>query len=160
MIREMKSSDWEQVREIYCQGIEEGTSTFTVSCPPFEQWNAAHHPFCRYVSEKNGEVRGWLALSPVSAREPYGGVAEISLYVDRSYRGTGIGTALIEHLCAECEKHGIWSLLSVIFASNAASIALHEKCGFRKIGFREKIAKDRFGEWQDTFMYEKRLPVK
>ena len=156
MIREMRDEDWETVAEIYKQGLEEGTSTFNTECPSFAEWNEGHLRNCRFVFEEEGKVVGWIALSPTSSRCAYKGCVEMSVYVDRNYRGHGIGTALVNTIIREAEKDGYWSIYSAIFSINKASIALHKKCGFREIGYRERIAKDRFGKWQNTTLMEYR----
>lgn len=155
-IRNFLPSDWESVKKIYLQAIEEGGSTFQTSCPNYSIWNSSHLPECRFVVESGGEVIGWCALSALNSREPYRGAAEISIYIDRNHRKMQIGKQLLDHLCFQSEKAGLWSLCSVIIETNVPSIALHEKCGFRLVGYREKIAKDRFGQWQNTLLYEKR----
>ena len=156
MIREMRDEDWGTVSEIYKQGLEEGTSTFNTECPSFAEWNEGHVKNCRFVFEEEGKVVGWIALSPSSSRCAYKGCVEMSVYVDRNYRGQGIGTALVNTIIREAEKDGYWSIYSAIFSINKASIALHKKCGFREIGYRERIAKDRFGKWQNTTLMEYR----
>lgn len=156
MIREMRDEDWGTVAEIYKQGLEEGTSTFNTECPSFAEWNEGHLRNCRFVFEEEGKVVGWIALSPTSSRCAYKGCVEMSVYVDRNYRGHGIGTALVNMIIREAEKDGYWSIYSAIFSINKASIALHKKCGFREIGYRERIAKDRFGKWQNTTLMEYR----
>ena len=156
MIREMRDEDWGTVAEIYKQGLEEGTSTFNTECPSFAEWNEGHVKNCRFVFEEEGKVVGWIALSPSSSRCAYKGCVEMSVYVDRNYRGQGIGTALVNTIIREAEKDGYWSIYSAIFSINKASIALHKKCGFREIGYRERIAKDRFGKWQNTTLMEYR----
>ena len=157
MIRPMLDSDWSRVSEIYIQGIEAGTSTFNTECPDFEEWDAHHLKKCRFVAEDDGKVVGWIAVSPTSYRYAYRGSVELSVYIDDKYKGRGIGTALINHLIEKCGESGIWSLYSVIFADNEASKNLHRKCGFREIGYRERIAQDKFGKWTDIVLYEKRL---
>ena len=156
MIREMRDEDWGTVAEIYKQGLVEGTSTFNTECPSFTEWNEGHVKNCRFVFEEEGKVVGWIALSPSSSRCAYKGCVEMSVYVDRNYRGHGIGTALVNTIIREAEKDGYWSIYSAIFSINKASIALHKKCGFREIGYRERIAKDRFGKWQNTTLMEYR----
>ena len=156
MIREMRDEDWGTVAEIYKQGLEEGTSTFNTECPSFAEWNEGHLRNCRFVFEEEGKVVGWIALSPSSSRCAYKGCVEMSVYVDRNYRGHGIGTALVNTIIREAEQCGYWSIYSAIFSINKASIALHKKCGFREIGYRERIAKDRFGKWQNTTLMEYR----
>lgn len=155
-IREMEDSDWEYVREIYNQGILRGTSTFQTECPTYEQFDNTRLKDCRYVITDDGKVCGWCAIGPTSARECYKGVVEVSLYVDKNYHRQGLGRKLIEHLCAESEKKGYWSLYAVVLSINKSSIELMKKCGFREIGYREKIAKDRFGNWQNTTLLERR----
>ncbi|MGN0350807.1 MAG: GNAT family N-acetyltransferase [Roseburia sp.] len=159
MIREMVPNDWKRVAEIYEQGLERGISTFNTECPSYEEWDKSHVKECRYVFVADEKVVGWIAISPSSGRCVYRGCVEVSIYIDEAYQGRGIGTKLLEKLCEETEKAGYWSLYSAIFSINKASIALHKKCGFREIGYREKIAKDRFGVWQNTTMMERRNQI-
>ena len=156
-IRPFTAEDWPQAREIYLQGISTGVATFETEAPNWAGWDAAHLPFARMTArqEGGGMVLGWAALSPVSARSVYRGVAEISVYVRNTARGQGIGRALLEALVAESEKHGIWTLQASIFAANEASLALHRACGFREVGRRERIAQ-LHGQWHDTVLMERR----
>lgn len=156
MIREMLDTDWTRVAEIYKQGIESGIATFNTECPNFEEWDKSHVKECRYVYEEDGKVVGWISISPSSSRCVYKGCVEMSVYIDSEYKGRGIGTALVNHLINESVKLGYWSIYSAIISINEASIALHRKCGFREIGYRERIAKDKFGEWQNTTLMEYR----
>ena len=156
MIRTMKPEDWEQVRDIFAYAIEEGKSTVRTVCPTWEEWDSAHRPDCRLVAEENGRVIGWVALSPISLVPAYSGLAEVSIYIAPDRRNHGIGGQLLRALCNESEKAGYWMLESRIFEENEASIALHTACGFRKVGYREKIAKDRFGRWLNTILMERR----
>lgn len=156
MIRIMDEKDWKYVSKIYTQGLEQGISTFNTVCPSYIEWDTSHLQDCRFVEERNGKVVGWTALSSISSRDVYQGVVEVSIYVDEEYQGQGIGKSLLQKQCYESEKIGYWSLYSAIFTINEASISLHEKCGFRKIGYREKIAKDKYGKWQDTTLMERR----
>ena len=156
MIRSMTRDDWERVAEIYKQGLEGGTATFNTQCPSFEEWDNGHTKECRLVDEEDGKVVGWVAVSPTSSRCVYKGCVEMSIYVDKDYRGHGVGTSLVKELLIQSQKAGYWSIYSAIFSINRASIALHKKCGFREIGYRERIAKDRFGEWQNTTLMEYR----
>ncbi len=160
IIREMMETDWEAVRKIYEQALEEGESTFQTMCPDYEQWDNGHLKDCRYVADKDGIILGWAAISATSAREVYKGVVEVSIYVDKEARGQGVGSSLMEKLCLESETLGYWCLYAAIFAINESSIQLHKKYGFREIGYREKIAKDRFGEWQDTILLERRNAIR
>ena len=158
VIEPMTAGDWNQVRAIYEEGIRSGNATFETSAPSWEQWNQAHLPFCRLVARSQGAVVGWAALSPVSARKAYAGVAEASIYVSEAAQGRGIGTALQEELTRESEAHGIWTLQGVVFAENAASLALLKKAGFREVGRRERIGQLE-GRWRDTILLERRSPV-
>ena len=158
MIRPMRDSDWARVAAIYQQGIDSGIATFTTQCPSFEEWDRYHHKNCRFIYEQDGIVVAWIAVSPTSSREVYCGNVEMSLYVDSAYQRKGIGKALIEHLKEEMPKADFWSLYSVIFSINVASIELNKKCGFREIGYRERPSKDRFGNWQNTTLMEYRMP--
>lgn len=156
-IREMRESDAARVLDIYKQGIESGISTFTAECPSYAEWDENHCKVCRFVYEIDGEVVGWVVVAPTSKRERYCGVVEVSLYIDDKYFHRGIGTALLDHLIEKAPGFGFWCLYSAILETNPRSIALHEKCGFRRIGYRERIAKDRHGEWRNTVIMEKRL---
>ena len=155
MIDQMRVSDWEQVRSIYLEGIRSGNSTFETDAPSWERWNEGHLPFARLVMRDEETVIGWAALSPVSKRDVYRGVAEVTVYVTESARGKGIGRALLEALIAESEQNGIWTLQASIFPENIASVELHLRCGFREIGRRERIAMLR-GVWRDTILFERR----
>lgn len=156
MVRAMRPEDWSRVEYIYKQGVERGTSTFTTECPDYEHWNQTYHQDCRFVYEADGVVAGFVAISPVSSKSHYSGVAEVCIYVDEAYWRRGIGEALLNALIEDAFTKEYWTLYSSIFSDNAASIELHKKCGFRLIGYREKLAKDRFGQWKSTVMLEKR----
>lgn len=159
-IRDMKPEDWDMVAEIYKQGIETKIATFQKEIPTYEAWNSSHVSNCRLVAvTQKGEVIGWTAISQVSSRCVYVGVAELSVYIKQSFRGKQVGETLLRALIAETEKEGYWTLQSGIIEINNASIALHKKVGFRMVGRREKIAKDHNGEWQNTVLMERRSPV-
>ena len=151
----MTASEWEQVRAIYVEGLREGNSTFETQAPSWEAWDEAHLKSPRLVMRADDKVLGWAALSPVSRRSVYSGVAELTIYVTESERGKGIGRALLEQLIEESEQAGIWTLQASIFPENVASIELHLKCGFREVGRRESIAKLN-GVWRDTILFERR----
>ena len=159
IIREMKKEDWESIKEIYSQALLEGKSTFNKDLPTYQEWNKNHLQDCRYIVERNESIIAWCSLAATSSREVYRGVVEVSIYVHQQYRGKGVGKKLLTHLCIESEKKGYWTLYSGILANNIESRKLHLNCGFREIGYREKIAKDIFGEWQDTVIYEKRSKI-
>ena len=155
-IRPMLDSDWPAVRRIYREGIDTNLATFQSECPTWEEWDASHLKDCRLVITEAGRVLGWAALTAVSGRCVYAGVAEVSIYIAQDHRGQGAGKALLLELIRFSEKSGFWTLQSGIMQNNAASIRLHESCGFRMVGYREKIGRDRFGTWRNTVLMEKR----
>ncbi|SHJ67185.1 GNAT family N-acetyltransferase [Aquimarina spongiae] len=147
--------DWLVISEIYRQGIATGIATFETQIPSWEQWDATHITSCRFKAEMNNEIAGWAALSPVSKREVYRGVAEVSIYIASNFRKLGIGKLLLQYLIKESEAEGFWTLQAGIFSQNKASIALHKALGFREIGFREKVAK-LHDIWYDNTLLERR----
>lgn len=155
MIDAMTDRDWPEVREIYRDGIATGNATFETETPTWKKWNAGHKRECRLVAREQGQILGWAALSAVSAREVYAGVAEVSIYVAASARARGVGKALLSRLIEESELHGIWTLQAGVFPENAASIALHKSHGFREIGFRQRLGK-LGGTWRDVLLLERR----
>lgn len=154
-IRKLSIKDWKPVSEIYRQGIETGNATFEKNVPAWIEWDRKHLHICRLVAEYENEVVGWAALLPVSDRDAYRGVAELSLYVAPAFIRKGIGKQLLKELIEESEKKGIWTLQATMFPKNTASVHLHELCGFRKVGIRTRIAK-LGGKWRDTVLYERR----
>jgi phosphinothricin acetyltransferase len=163
---------WPAVRDIYSEGIVTGNATFETEPPEWEQWDAGHHKHGRLIAlEPRDEiiseilipfegvrVLGWAALSPVSRRRVYAGVAEVSVYVAGAARGRGVGRALLQALVRESEKNGIWTLQAGIFPENAASIALHQSCGFREVGIRHRVGK--LGDtWRDVMLLERRSAI-
>lgn len=155
--RPMESEDWPEAVEIFAQGLQTNMATFEITCPTFEQWDSDFFPCCRLVAEKDYEVIAWAAIKPFSSRECFSGVAELSIYVDNAHKSNGVGKTLLEALTNEAVKNGFWSLQSSIFEENTASIAMHEKCGFRKIGYRERLGKDRFAVWRNVVLMEYRI---
>lgn len=155
IIDQMRANDWEPVRSIYLEGIRSGHSTFETEAPSWERWDEGHLQVARLVMRDGETVVGWAALSPVSKREVYRGVAELTVYVSENARGQGIGRALLEALIDESEKNGIWTLQASIFPENVASVQLHLGCGFREVGRRERIAMLN-GVWRDTLLFERR----
>ena len=152
-VRPLVPDDWRAVRSIYEQGIRGGDATFETEAPGWTEWDSAHS--LRLVAEAGGEVVGWAALSPVSERCVYGGVAEDSVYVADSAQGRGVGRALLEELVRRAESDGVWTIQAGIFPENESSIALHERCGFRVVGTRERIGKHH-GVWRDVVLMERR----
>ena len=157
-LRPLEPEDWPAVAEIYWDGMRDGLATFETEVPAWEEWDRGHLPHHRLVAEILGEVVGFAAFAPASSRRCYAGVAENSVYVARSARGLGIGRALLEALIEEAEEAGIWTIQTSIFPENRASLALHERCGFRVVGKRERIAR-RDGIWRDTLFLERRSEV-
>ena len=143
------------MRAIYEEGIATGQATFETEAPSWEQWDSAHLPSGRLVARDGELVLGWGALSPVSRRLCYAGVAEASVYVSGSARGRGVGRALLEHLIAASEAQGIWTLQGATFPENIASLRLQARCGFRVVGRRERIAR-MSRVWRDTVLTERR----
>lgn len=156
IIREMVAQDWEAVAHIYYQGIMTNMATFQTEPPTYDAWDQGHIQKCRYVACVEGAVVGWVALSPVSSRCVYSGVAEVSLYIENAHKGKGIGKALLSYVGEQSEKEGFWMLESSIMADNFPSLMLHKKCGFREVGYRERLGQDRYGNWRDTVLVEKR----
>lgn len=154
----LQPGHWPKVKTIYEQGIATGHATFQTGAPDWEEWDAGHLKHSRLVALEEGQVIGWAALSPVSGRCVYAGVAEVSVYIAPEYRGKKAGEHLLKALIAESERQGIWTLQAGIFPENAASLKIHENCGFRRVGYREKIGKmgDR---WRDTVLLERRSQV-
>jgi phosphinothricin acetyltransferase len=151
----MERDDWPAVAAIYWDGMRDGLATFETEVPTWEAFDKKHLQEHRIVADLLGEVVGWAALAPASTRHCYRGVVENSVYVARDARGLGIGRKLLEALIARSEAAGIWTIQTSIFPENRASLALHEKCGFRVVGMRERIAK-RDGAWRDTVFLERR----
>jgi phosphinothricin acetyltransferase len=152
----MNASDWLKVSRIYQEGMETNLATFQSDCPSWEEWNASHLKDCRLVITENGGVLGWAALTAVSGRCVYAGVAEESIYIGQDFRCHGAGKALLLELIRCSEENGFWTLQSGIMQENKASIRLHESCGFRMVGCRERIGRDRFGNWRNTVLMERR----
>lgn len=158
-IAPMTASDWPAVQRIYAEGIATGQATFeTAVTPDWETWDAGKRPDCRLVAKSGDTVIGWAALSPVSKRAAYAGVAEVSVYVGHEARGRGVGKALLQALVAASEDAGVWTLTSSVFPENQASVAIHQQCGFRLLGRRHHIAQQ-YGVWRDTVLLERRSQV-
>lgn len=157
-IRSLLPSDWQDIKSVYEKGIATGNATFQTSAPSWEEWDSSHLAVCRIVAEEEEKVVGWAALTPVSSRCVYAGVAEVSVYVDPEFSGRGIGLALLANLVGLSEDEGIWTLQAGIFPENLGSLRIHEKAGFRTLGVREKIGKQN-GIWRDTVLLERRSKI-
>jgi phosphinothricin acetyltransferase len=154
-VRPMTPSDWDAVRTVYWEGVATGNATFETAAPEWERWDSSHRQDCRLVACDEAGVIGFAALSPVSARAVYAGVAEVSVYVAARARGKGVGAALLGELVRASETAGVWTMQAGIFPENRASVALHERFGFRAVGRRERIAR-RDGRWRDVVLMERR----
>jgi phosphinothricin acetyltransferase len=156
VIEPMRPDDWPAVAVIYGEGIATGVATFDTVVPAWSAWDASHRPDCRLVARVDGIVAGLVALTPYSSRAVYAGVAWESVYVAAARRGEGIGRALLGAVIDASEAGGVWTLLAGIQAENAASIALHERAGFRLIGTQERVGRDAGGVWRDVILMERR----
>jgi L-amino acid N-acyltransferase YncA len=154
----MTPAHWSAVRSIYSQGIATGNATFQHAAPEWNDWDDGHLRVCRIVARAGREIIGWAALSPVSKRPVYAGVAEVSVYVAQAARGCGIGAKLMARLVADSEADGIWTLQAGIFAENTASISLHAKAGFRVVGTRVRLGWLN-GRWRDVVLMERRSSI-
>ena len=150
-------ADWDDVRRIYVEGIATGNATLETEAPSWENWDRGHRADARFVAREDRLVVGWAALSRVSERCVYEGVAEVSVYVASDARGRGVGRRLLEELVRASEDAGVWTLQAGIFPENTASIALHERCGFRVVGIRKRLGRLR-GRWRDVALLERRSP--
>ena len=160
LIKSLESSDWDALREIYLEGLATGQATFETEVPGQTDWDSGHLPFGRLgaFSVPDGSLMGWAALSSVSRRKVYAGVAEVSVYVAHAARGAGVGRALLQALILESERNGVWTLQASIFPENQASLRLHESLGFRTVGQRERISRLN-GVWRNTVILERRSKV-
>jgi L-amino acid N-acyltransferase YncA len=154
----MQNADWDAVRLIYQEGIATGLATFETEVPEWEAWDQNHLAAPRLVARSGDPVMGWAALTPVSGRCVYAGVAEVSVYVAATARGQGVGKALLKALVEASERAGIWTLQAGIFSENSASIALHAACGFREVGYRERLGCLN-GIWKDVVLMERRSQI-
>ena len=154
-MRDLRPEDWPEVSRIYAEGIATRNATFETALPSWADWDAAHLREHRFVAETDGEVVGWIALVPVSSRPCYGGVLEVSAYVDEQARGRRVGATLLERLIESAEAAGVWTLETGVFPENEASLALLKRFGFREVGVRERIG-ELDGVWRDVVLLERR----
>lgn len=152
----MTPEDWPAVEAIYADGIATREATFETATPTWAEFDAGRLSAHRFVAVDGDQVVGWVAISPTSSRDCYSGVVEHSVYVGSEARGEGVGRALMEALLESTDRGGIWVVQTSIFPENEASLALHERVGFRVVGRRERIARldDR---WRDTLLLERRV---
>lgn len=156
----MGAEDWPAVARIYRAGIDTGNATFESEVPSWERWRAARlaEP-CLVARNGAGETVGWAALTSASSRAVYAGVAEVSIYVAPEHAGRGVGGVLLRALIDASERAGVWTLKAGIFPENSASIAVHERCGFRRVGTHERVGRMPDGRWRDVVLYERRSGV-
>jgi L-amino acid N-acyltransferase YncA len=157
-VEPMRDDDWAEVRRIFGEGIATGNATFETEIPSWEAWDASHRRDCRLVVRDGANLLGWAALTPVSGRCVYGGVADLSVYIATAARGRGVGRALLASLIQESERQGIWTLQAGIFPENEPSLRLHRALGFRDVGRRERIGRMN-GAWRDVLLLERRSAV-
>lgn len=157
-IRPMTAEDWPSVRRIYAEGIATGDATLEREAPDWGHFDRSHPPECRLVARDGdrGAILGWTALGGYSARKVYSGVAWESVYVGADARGRGVGRGLLEALIPAAEAAGFWTLMAGVLAENAASLALHERVGFRRIGVQRRMGQDARGRWRDVVLLERR----
>lgn len=155
----MKASDWSQVSEIYQQGIDTKIATFQSEAPSWVAWDDGHIKTCRLVARAGDTILGWAALSPVSSRCVYAGVAEVSIYIGNQYQGQQVGSKLLRRLIEVSESNGYWTLQSGVIKENASSLNLHKKCDFREVGYREKLGMMDTGKWHDVVLLERRSKI-
>ena len=156
--RDLRAEDWPEVARIYREGIETGNATFETEVPSWEEWDTTHLAEHRFVAERDGRVVGWVALLPVSSRECYSGVAEVSAYVSEDARSQGVGRELLTAAIESAERGGIWTLQTSVFPENEVSLRLLRRLGFREVGRRERIGR-LHGIWRDTVLVERRSEV-
>jgi L-amino acid N-acyltransferase YncA len=158
VVEPMTDADADSVLAIYAEGIASGNATLETAVPDWHHWHASHRRDCRLVARLDGEVVGWTAIGRYSTRDVYAGVAWESVYVAASVRGRGVGRALLEALIPSSEAAAVWTLMAGVLAENAASLALHERVGFRRVGVQERIGRDATGRWRDVVLLERRRP--
>ena len=156
VIEPMTDADADAVIAIYAQGIASGNATLETAVPDWSHWHTSHRRDCRFVARLDGAVVGWTAIGRYSSREVYAGVAWESVYVAEAARGEGVGRALLDALIPASEAAGVWTLMAGVLVDNAASLALHERVGFRRVGVQERIGRDAAGRWRDVALLERR----
>jgi phosphinothricin acetyltransferase len=154
----MEPTDWPAVRRIYADGIATGDATLEREAPDWDHFDRSHRRDCRLVArlEPGGPAIGWVALTAYSARRVYSGVVWESVYVAADERGHGVGRALLEALIPASEAAGFWTLLAGVMTENAASLSLHERCGFERVGVMRAMGRDASERWRDVVLLQRR----
>ena len=158
-VERMRPGHWPAVRSIYQAGIATGDATLERQAPDWESWDAGHRPDCRLVAVDGDRVLGWVALSPYSTRTVYAGIAWLSVYVAPDAQRHGIGRRLVEAAIEASEEAGVWTLMAGILPENVASLVLHERAGFRRIGVQRRLGRDAAERWRDVVLMERRSAV-
>lgn len=156
-VRPLKQDDWSELVEIFYQAILSNHETFSISCPSFEEWNQKYYKVCRLAAEADSELAAWAALAPVSHEEGFHGVGELSFFIEANHKQSAAGQKLLAALLAESDKEGFWMVQAHLFDTNLDGIKLLEDGGFRRVGVRERMAKDRFGNWRSLVLLEHRI---
>lgn len=159
-VEDMTAADWPAVRRIYQEGIATGDATLEREAPDWDHFDRSHRHDCRLVArlDPDGPVVGWVALTAYSSRRVYAGVAWESVYVAADARGRGVGRALLAAIIDAADAAGLWTLIAGVMAENVASLALHERAGFRRVGTMEALGQDPSGRWRDVVLLERRRP--
>jgi len=155
-IKRFEKKDWDKIRDIYKSGIETGIATFESNLPSWEKFDKDHLDFCRLAAVENEKIIGWIALSLMNDKDYYSGVAEVSIYIHEDFRNKGVGKVLLQKAIEDSEKNGLWTLQAKIIEDNISSIKLHKKCGFKLVGIREKLGRDKNGTFINVWLFEKR----
>lgn len=158
LIRPLTPADADAVLRIYQAGLDSGQASFETAAPTWQSFDQGRLPEHRYIADLDGQVVGWVAVTPTSTRAVYAGVVEHSVYTDPAARGRGVGRALMQALVVSTEKAGIWTIQAGVFPENTASLRLHERLGFRVVGRRERVGRHH-GVWRDTVLLERRSTV-
>jgi len=158
-IRNFFEKDWEEIKYIYKSGMKTGIATFENELPDWKKFNSEHLEYCRFVAVESGKIIGWIALSLMNNKKYYSGVAEVSVYIHEGFRGRGVGRYLLKNVIVESGKFGLWTLQAKIIEDNISSIKLHKKCGFRLVGIRENLGRDKNGIFKNVWLMERKVNI-
>lgn len=155
-IKRFDKENWKEIKKIYKSGMKTGIATFESNLPSWEKFDKDHLDFCRLAVVENEIIIGWIALSLMNGKDYYSGVAEVSIYIHEDFRNKGVGKVLLQKAIEDSEKNGLWTLQAKIIEDNISSIKLHKKCGFKLVGIREKLGRDKNGIFKNVWLFEKR----